>query len=123
MDKLQSNRRTFIKGLALALPAIGSHPEAALAANARTISFYVAGVRFHPLRHRPVTGDSVVIVEGSFCGERCYALFSRQGEQIGYVPRRLVSMVQEFGTATARVLSTDIFAVPWQRYRVVLVSV
>jgi hypothetical protein len=122
MHKLPPSRRTFIKGLTLALPAIAFQPDTVLAASAAEHSFYVAGTRFHPLRHALVTGDPVAIVEGVFRGERCYAIYSRQGEQIGYVPRRLVSVIQEFRTTTGRVLSADIYAVPWQRYCVGLVS-
>jgi hypothetical protein len=122
VDKPPPSRRTFIKGLALALPAIGLRPGAALAASSAEHSFYVAGTRFHPLRHALLIGDPVTIVEGVFRGERCYAIYSRQGEQIGYVPRRLVSVAQEFRTTTGRILSADIYAVPWQRYRVGLVS-
>src|SRR5213079_1623648 len=122
VDKLPPSRRTFIKGLALALPAIGFQRGAARAANAAEVSFYVAGTRFHPLRHTLLIGDPVAIVEGVFRGERSYAIYSRQGEQIGYVPRRLVSVVQEFRTTTGRVLSADIYAVPWQRYCVGLVD-
>jgi len=122
VDKPPPNRRTFIKGLALALPAIGLRRGAALAAGGADLSFYVAGTRFHPLRHALVIGDPVTIVEGFFDGERCYAIYSGQGEQIGYVPRRLISIVQEFRTKTGRVLSADVYAVPWQRYRVGLVS-
>lgn len=121
MDKLPPTRRTFIKGLALALPAIGFQRSAVLAASSAEQSFYVAGTRFHPLRHALVIGDPVTIVEGLFRGERCYAIYSRQGEKIGYVPRRLVSVVRELRTTTGQVLSADIYAVPWQRYRVGLV--
>jgi len=122
VDKQPPSRRTFIKGLALALPAIGFQRGAALAASSAEHSFYVAGTRFHPLRHALVIGDPVAIVESVFRSKRCYAIYSRQGEQIGYVPRRLVSAVQEFRATTGRVLSADIYAVPWQRYRVGLVS-
>jgi hypothetical protein len=122
MDKLPPSRRTFIKRLTLALPAIVFQQDLVVAASAAELSFYVAGTRFHPLRHALVIGDPVAIVEGVFRGERCYAIYSRQGEQIGYVPRRLVSVVQEFRTTTGRVRSADIYAVPWQRYGVGLVS-
>ena|SRR5207248_11556396 len=122
VDKMPPSRRSFIKGLALALGAISFGPGAALAASRAELSFYVAGTRFHPLRRALVIGDPVTIVEGFFRGERCYCIHSRQGEQIGYVPRRLVSVVQELGTTTGRVLSADIYAVPWQRYCVALVD-
>jgi hypothetical protein len=122
VDKLPPSRRAFIKGLALALPAIGFRPRTALATNGTELSFYVAGARFHPLRRALVIGDPITIVEGVFRGERCYAIYSHQGEQIGYVPRRLVSVVQEFRTTKGQVLSVDNYAVPWQRYCVGLVD-
>jgi hypothetical protein len=122
VDKLRPSRRTFIKRLALALPAIGFRRRATLAASGAELSFYVAGARFHPLRHALVIGDPVTIVEGFFRGERCYSIYSREGEQIGYVPRRLVSVVQELRTTRGQVLSANIYAVPWKRYCVGLVD-
>ena len=123
MDNFPLSRRTFIKWLALALPAIRFQRSTELTGSGTELSFYVAGARFHPLRYALVVGDPVTIVEGSFRGERCYAIYSRHGEQIGYVPRHLVSVVQEFRTTTGRVLSADNYAVLWQRYSVSLVSI
>ena len=122
MDKLRLSRRTFIKGLALALPAIGFRRRTALGGSRPELSFYVAGARFHPSRHALLVGDPVTIVEGSFRGERCYSIYSGEGEQIGYVPRRLVSVVRELRTTRGRVLSANVYAVPWQCYCVGLVD-
>jgi len=123
VDKLLPNRRTFIKYLTVALSAVGFRKGAALAAGAPDVSFYVAGARFHPLRHAPVAGDPVAMVEGVYRGERCYAIYSRQGERIGYVPYRLVPVVHESGTTAGRLVSVDNCAVPWQRYSVGLLLV
>ena len=121
-DEPPLNRRAFIKGLALALPAFGLPRHESLAASKVERSFYVAGARFHPLRRALVIGDPVTIVEGIFCGDRCYRIYSPQGEQVGYVPRRLISVVQELRMTRGKVLSADIYAVPWQRYCVGLVD-
>jgi hypothetical protein len=123
VDKQPPSRRSFIKALTLTLSAISSQPSAAFAANAPKVSFYVAGTRFQSLRHAPSIGERVAIVEAVFRGEPCYAIYSRQGEQMGYVPSHLISAVQAFGTTVGRVVSADTYAVPWQRYRVALVPV
>src|SRR5262245_20041264 len=56
VDKLQPNRRTFIKYLTLLLSAIGIRPRSVLAGTTE-VSFHVAGARFHALRHTPAIGD------------------------------------------------------------------
>jgi hypothetical protein len=123
VDKQPPSRRSFIKTLTLTLSALSSQPSVAFAATDPKVLFYVAGTRFHRLRHAPVIGERVAIVEAVFRGERCYGIYSRQGERLGYVPYHLISAVQAFGTSVGRVVLADTSAVPWQRYRVALVSV
>jgi hypothetical protein len=65
-------------------------------------------------------GVAVSVIRGFFNGSFGYAIDVGDGRRIGYVPRKIVPMVE---TATVRagwLSSVDYGAVPWRAFQVLL---
>jgi hypothetical protein len=84
------------------------------------LHFHVAGVRFHPVASRLSEGDRVDVRAERFGAERCYALYSLQGERLGYVPSEMAGTLA--GKTLTKAILTEVrpFAVPWKRLGVTL---
>jgi len=87
------------------------------AAESGQCRFHVAGVRFHPAAGRVREGEPLEVRPELFAGERCFALYSSQGERIGYVPKELAGEVEGRAVRTAVLSEVRPFAVPWKRLR------
>jgi len=118
------NRRNFLRWATFAcswgvLPArlLGR----ALSAS-DSLTFYVAGVRFHRIRKAPTQGEPVVIEARQHDGEHCYAVCTSSGEQMGWVPRALVPLVSDRQIGRSYLAFADRHAIPWKRYKVTLVQ-
>jgi hypothetical protein len=102
----------------LMLPGIVSGP--AMKAAPSAINFYVAGTRFQRSVGGLRAGVAVSVIRGVFSGSFGYTIEVRGGPQIGYVPAKLVPLVE---TATVRagwLSSVDYGTVPWKTFRVIL---
>jgi hypothetical protein len=116
-------RRTFLKLTSsfLGSTAVGKSVFADRQAKHRaSISFFVAGARYHAVRAGLSEGDPVRLIAGSYRGERCYEV--RVGDlRIGYAPRKLVAALDRSSSVLEGQLSSiDPKAVPWKRYQVTI---
>lgn len=104
------NRRIVLKSLVAA-------PILAFLGGGRivTMSFHVAGVRYHHPTRAPVRGDRVELRPVRFRGRDALAIFAAD-EQLGFVPYRLVARLRREGVTCARVAAVSPHALPWQRY-------
>jgi hypothetical protein len=102
----------------LTVPAIVS--GSAVKDGPSAISFYVAGTRFQRSVGRLRAGVAVSVVRGLFNGSFGYAINVGDGRRIGYVPAKIVPLVE---TATVRagwLSSVDYGTVPWRTFQVLL---
>ena len=102
----------------LTVPAIVS--ASAVKDGPSAISFYVAGTRFQRSVGGLKAGVAVSVIRGFFNGSFGYAIDVGDGRRIGYVPRKIVPLVE---TATVRagwLSSVDYGMVPWKTFQVVL---
>ena len=102
----------------LTVPAIVS--ASAVKDGPSAISFYVAGTRFQRSVGGLKAGVAVSVIRGFFNGSFGYAIDVGDGRRIGYVPRKIVPMVE---TATVRagwLSSVDYGTVPWRTFQVLL---
>jgi hypothetical protein len=84
------------------------------------MNFYVAGTRFRRSVGRLRAGAAVSVIRGLFDGSVGYAIEVVGGQRIGYVPAKLVPLVE---TATIRagwLSSVDYGTVPWKTFKVTL---
>jgi hypothetical protein len=114
-------RRAVLVGLgatSLTVPAIVS--GSAVRDGPSVISFYVAGTRFQRSVGRLKAGIAVSVLRGLFDGSFGYAIDVGDGRRIGYVPAKIVPLVE---TATVRagwLASVDYGTVPWKTFHVAL---
>jgi hypothetical protein len=102
----------------LTAPAIMS--VSAMKDGQSAISFYVAGTRFQRSVGRLRAGVAVSVIRGFFNGSFGYAIDIGDARRIGYVPVKIVPLVE---TATVRagwLSSVDYGTVPWKTFQVVL---
>lgn len=110
------NRRSFLKNGAGALVALryGAHfPES----QPQSRAFFIAGSRFCKFNAKIVVGQQVEIVPRTFHGERYFAV-NVNGQQVGYVPKRVASALDMARTTASYVTAVSEHAVPWKRYTV-----
>lgn len=81
-------------------------------------TFFVAGARFYKRAFDVSTGDPVMIKPAMFGKERCLEVLTMSNERIGYVPRSLVSKLDEAHIIESYISSSNTHAVPWKRYAV-----
>lgn len=84
----------------------------------REIVFHVAGARFFKVKEVIRAGDAVQVKREYLKNIACYELLTSCGEQIGYVPRQVVSSFEAHEIVESRIESVADFAVPWHRYKV-----
>lgn len=84
----------------------------------RTLSFYVAGVRFHRMIDHLKALDRVKLRSEVFGKENCYGIYTEYGHRIGYVPRNLVPVFNDFSVHDAYLCSIRPHTVPWKRYKI-----
>jgi hypothetical protein len=102
----------------LTAPAIMS--VSAMKDGRSAISFYVAGTRFQRSVGRLRAGVAVSVIRGLYNGTFGYAIDVGDGRRIGYVPAKIVPLVE---TATVRagwLSSVDYGTVPWRTFQVLL---
>ena len=78
----------------------------------------MAGARFCKLRRQLKSREVVKIVKSKFEGETCYQIVTSKNERIGYVPRRLVSFLDNSTIVESYIASLNPHAVPWKQYQV-----
>jgi len=81
-------------------------------------TFFVAGARFYKRAFEVSTGDRVRIKPATFRNEPCLEVLTMRNDRIGYVPRSLVSMINESQIVESYISSSNKHAVPWKRYAV-----
>jgi len=81
-------------------------------------TFFVAGARFYKRAVDVSNGDPVTIKPAMFGKERCLEVLTMSNERIGYVPRSLVSKLNESQIIASYISSSNKHAVPWKRYAV-----
>jgi hypothetical protein len=85
--------------------------------NSDVLGFYVAGVRFNPIRGNPRNGERVLVRRERWANEVSYAVYTTGGERLGYLPRERVS---EFDQNRYRnrwvLLQMSNHDVAWKRY-------
>ena len=81
-------------------------------------TFFVAGARFYKRALDVSTGDRVAIKPAMFGRERCLEVLTMSNERIGYVPRALVSKLNDAHIVESYISSSNTHAVPWKRYAV-----
>jgi len=87
-----------------------------------TRSFYIAGVRFNPTLDVLKIGDCIVMKGDAWNGEKCYAIYTEGGQQIGYLPRQMIPILGDLADQEWRLISINADTVPWKRYKIGLVS-
>jgi hypothetical protein len=85
------------------------------------ISFFVAGARFYKSARDLEPGHTVRITTDIFRGGVCYAVYTTDGRQIGYVPKKLIGVIDDSRISRAYLSAVNHYAVPWKRYEVTLV--
>jgi hypothetical protein len=90
---------------------------------AKSVSFFVAGVRFQQARKRRLSvGQPILVRASEFKGERGYSVTSEDGSLLGYVPKVMVSEVGALNLNTAQLTQVSYERVPWKRFRVTVSS-
>jgi hypothetical protein len=84
----------------------------------RPFTFFVSGVRFQKPVSGLKVGDQVEIRPEYFQGKRCYSVVAAGERKLGYVPRKLIPMLEQTQRLHARLSVVDRFGVPWKRYEV-----
>ena len=120
-DTAGSNRRAFLRG---AWTVAGGTAMASVlrrgsqSSTPADHSFYVAGVRYQ----QPLTGlslgDRVMLEPEYFNGKKCYAVLTRHGKKIGYVPARLAAAWKQSAPREGHLSRVDYNAVAWKRFEV-----
>src|ERR1700678_622299 len=84
-----------------------------------SVTFFVAGVRFHSASSSIGVGDPVTISAATYRGSRCYEVQFRQS-RIGYVPRDVIMQLQLPNQLemTGVVSAVNTSALPWKRFEV-----
>jgi hypothetical protein len=103
---------TFIVPAIMRGAAINTAPSA--------MNFYVAGTRFHRSVGRLRAGAAVSVIRAIFNDSVGYAIEVIGGRRIGYLPAKLVPLLE---TATVRagwLSSVDYGTVPWKTFEVTL---
>jgi len=114
------DRRKLLKSMILGCSAMAISPIRLIGRYSaeQDLEFYVAGVRFcriHAILHE---GDVVNLRwERSPVGGS-WAIYNESGQQVGYVPKRLLPQIGALHQSRGRVSFADAFAVPWKRYKV-----
>lgn len=109
VDKLATRRRFLgkIGLLGASGAALASPLDAQAQSGAMTLSFRVAGSRFHmPSDFRPTEGDPVLVVRAEFDGRCCFEVRTAAEGRIGYVPADLVPVFERARSIGAK----------WDRY-------
>jgi hypothetical protein len=84
----------------------------------RSLTFFVSGARFlGPVQGLKV-GDPVEIKEEVFNAAPCYSVNAQGARKLGYVPRKLIPIVEKLPVSDARLCAVDLGGVPWKRYEV-----
>lgn len=102
----------------LIVPAIVSGP--AVKAASSVITFYAAGTRFQRSVGGLRAGVAVSVIRGFFNGSFGYAIDVRGGRRIGYVPAKIVPLVDAATVQAGWLSSVDYDTVPWKTFRVLL---
>jgi hypothetical protein len=84
--------------------------------------FYVAGVRFNPVKNPPTVKERVLIRSEEWCGRLCFGVYTQVGERIGYVPRSYISKISEIAEREWHLCAFNPDAVAWKRYKVMIAS-
>jgi len=85
----------------------------------RSISFFVAGVRFHHTALVPVAGDRVILKPTTWRKQPCCEVWSTHGELLGYVPRQALNDILNSDSYNPWILQqVNRDTVPWKWYRV-----
>jgi hypothetical protein len=102
----------------LILPVIRS--GSAVEAEPLAINFYVAGTRFQPSVGGLRAGAAVSVIRRLFNGRFGYAIEVGGGRRIGYVPAKIVPLVEAATVRAGWLSSVDYGTVPWKAFQVVL---
>jgi hypothetical protein len=84
------------------------------------IGFYVAGTRFQRSLGGLRAGIAVTVIRGLFDGSFGYAVEVGDGRRIGYVPAKIVPLVEPATVRAGWLSSVDYGTVPWKTFHVVL---
>jgi hypothetical protein len=114
-------RRGVLVGLGsttLVLPAALSGPP--MKAGASAIDFYVAGTRFHRMVGGLNAGVAVSLIRGLYDSSFGYSIAVDGGRRIGYVPAKIVPLVEAARFQAGWLSSVDYGTGPWKTFRVFL---
>jgi hypothetical protein len=84
------------------------------------IRFYVAGTRFQRSVDGLRAGVAVDLMRGFFNGSFGYAIELGDGRRIGFVPAKIVPLVETAAVKAAWLSSVNYGTVPWKSFQVVL---
>lgn len=121
MEVSSISRRAVLVSLGsttLIAPAIVR--ESAVKTMPPAMNFYVAGTRFHRSVARLRAGAAVGVIRGLFNGCAGYAIEVVGGRRIGYVPAKLVPLLEIARVRAGWLSSVDYGTVPWKTFRVTL---
>jgi hypothetical protein len=102
----------------LTVPTISS--RSVVKGGPTVIRFYVAGTRFQRSVSRLRSGVAVRVTQYLFNGSFGYAVEVADGRQIGFVPAKLVPLLETAKIRAGWLSSVDYETVPWQIFRVIL---
>ena len=69
-------------------------------------------------RSRLEVGISVEVKEEVFNAAPCYSVNSLGAGKLGYVPHKLIPIIEKLHISDARLCAVDLGGVPWKRYEV-----
>lgn len=110
-------RRKFVSVLALAAAGVGlswSFKQKHLPMN----WFYVAGVRYNPVRRPPRVNERVFLYRNRWHGSPCYEVRTERDEKIGYVPWRCLIKIGPAEQQEWYISTVNRLGVPWKHYKV-----
>lgn len=116
------HRRRVLNLLGLAVTAWGTRAGRSAwrrSVESERLRFDVAGVRFHDVDAFALPpGAAVELRRGRFGHETCYAVCDGRGRRLGFVPRRLVPVVERGQFRRAVLSGVRPHAVPWKQLEV-----
>jgi hypothetical protein len=82
---------------------------------------YVAGVRFYDTPVSLRTGDSVIVVAEDYENSQAMSVQTVNSLRLGYIPKKMLPMLNESTILGASVIRYDRHAVPWRRIEISLI--
>lgn len=117
------NRREFILLLPTFFVAVWKTIRPRRSSSSREGRFYIAGVKYHKQDSDVSSGQRLLLKSQLFKNELAFAILTEEGEQLGFVPRSWIPLVERAKITSARLVETNKYGVPWRRYLVSIPNV